>query len=145
MRKIQIISLEEFVLKIMWPPEYDYRTDTCHVWFNFFSISDTVLNMIIYILSSIGPGGLPAPGVLACAMRSLAIVFTNFRSLFLRLLLLTHFGESPMCEIIFHPIFWHNEKIYAKKNYVILIFYGQRSVTAAWATRSPWSILQVIT
>ena len=29
-------------------------------------------------------------------------------SLFLRLLLLTHFGECPMCEIIFHPIFWHN-------------------------------------
>ena len=27
---------------------------------------------------------------------------------FLRFLLLTHFGESPMCEIIFHPIFWHN-------------------------------------
>ena len=26
----------------------------------------------------------------------------------LRLLLFTHFGESPMCEIIFHPIFWHN-------------------------------------
>ena len=46
----------------------------------------------------------------ACAMHSLAIVITNFRSffLFLRLLLLTHFGESPMCEIIFHPIFWHN-------------------------------------
>ena len=27
---------------------------------------------------------------------------------FLRFLLLTHFGETPMCQIIFHPIFWHN-------------------------------------
>ena len=52
-----------------------------------------------------GPGGLRAPSVLACAMRSLAIVFINFRSFFLslslRLLLLTHFEESPMCEILF--------------------------------------------
>merc|ERR1711892_359472 len=63
----------------------------------------------------LGPGDLRAPCVLVCAMRSLAIVFTIVQSfslslLFfpLRLLLLTHFGESPMCEIIFHPIFWHN-------------------------------------
>ena len=28
--------------------------------------------------------------------------------LFLRLLLLTHFGETPVSEIIFAPIFWHN-------------------------------------
>ena len=27
---------------------------------------------------------------------------------FLRLLLLTHFGETPVCEIISTPIFWHN-------------------------------------
>ena len=61
-----------------------------------------------------GPGGLRAPCVLACAMHSLAIVFTYFRSFFffLRRLLLTHFGESPMCEIIFHPIFWHNYLYY---------------------------------
>ena len=32
-----------------------------------------------------------------------------------RLLLLTHFGETSVCEIIFHPIFWHNQKINAKK------------------------------
>ena len=61
----------------------------------------------------IGPGGLRPPCVLACPMRSLAIVFTNFRFFFffffsLRLLLLTHFEETPMCEIICHPIFWHN-------------------------------------
>ena len=28
--------------------------------------------------------------------------------LFLRLLLLTQFGETPVCKIIFAPIFWHN-------------------------------------
>ena len=40
----------------------------------------------------------------------LSLFLSFFLSLFffLRLLLLTHFGESPMCEIIFHPIFWHN-------------------------------------
>ena len=45
----------------------------------------------------------------------LAIVFTYFFLLsffffllLLRLLLFTHFGEFPVCEIIFHPIFWHN-------------------------------------
>ena len=31
----------------------------------------------------VGPGGLRAPCVLACAMRSLAIIITYFRSLFL--------------------------------------------------------------
>ena len=50
--------------------------------------------------------------VLACAMRSLAIVITIVQSLSfffsLRLLILTHFGESPMCENLFPPIFWHN-------------------------------------
>ena len=92
-------------------------------------------------------------------MRSLAIVITIVQSLFLslsllRLLLLTHFGESPMCEIIFHPIFWHNWKIYAKKKYFIWVnfiflrkkcdfsdvfsaFYNQRSVTAVWTNPSP--------
>ena len=37
---------------------------------------------------------------------SLSLFLSSFFSLCL--LLLTHFGESPMCEIIFHPIFWHN-------------------------------------
>ena len=71
-----------------------------------------------------GPGGLPAPCVLVCAMHSLAIVITFVRSLFfsLRLLLLTHFEETPMCEIIFHPIFWHNKMICAKKNYFLFIY-----------------------
>ena len=87
-----------------------------------------------------------------------SVFLSSFFSL--RLLLLTHFRETPMCEIIFHPIFWHNQKIYAKKNiffgkfYFIFLrkkgdfsdvfsaFCGQCSVTAAWATRSPWSILK---
>ena len=34
--------------------------------------------------------------------------FLFFSSFSLRLLLLTHFGESPMCENLFPPIFWHN-------------------------------------
>ena len=56
-------------------------------------------------LWQIGPGGLRAPCVLACAMRSLVIVITIIQSFspfffFLRLLLLTHFGETPVCEII---------------------------------------------
>ena len=78
------------------------------------------------------------PRRLACAMRACVrhaqlghcyhhrSVFLSFflsfsLSLFfflLRFLLLTHFGESPMCEIIFHPIFWR-------------------------ATRSPWSIFYI--
>ena len=53
-------------------------------------------------------GCLRAPWVLACAMRSLAIVITIVRSFYLSLLLLTHFGESPVCENLFPPIFWHN-------------------------------------
>ena len=61
----------------------------------------------------IGPGGFACATRGGVAMRTLAIVFTIVQSFFLSfffllLLLLTHFGESPMCEIIFHPIFWHN-------------------------------------
>ena len=39
--------------------------------------------------------------------------------LFLRLLLFTHFGETPMAEINFPPIIWHNQKEYLKK-YIVL-------------------------
>ena len=58
------------------------------------------------------------PGVLACATRGggrseaghcfhlLSFFFLFF--LFLRLLLFTHFGESPVRENLFPPIFWHN-------------------------------------
>ena len=40
------------------------------------------LRRISHVRNNFGPGGLRAPCVLACAMRSLAIVFTNFRSSF---------------------------------------------------------------
>ena len=63
----------------------------------------------------IGPGGLRAQCVRnACAMRAQcvrhAIVRSSsfFFSFFLRFLLLTHFGESPVCENLFPPIFWNN-------------------------------------
>ena len=64
------------------------------------------------------------PGVLACATRGggrseaghcFHLLFSSFSSfsfffflLFLRLLLFTHFGESPVRENLFPPIFWHN-------------------------------------
>ena len=79
--------------------------------------------------------------------------FFFFFFLLLRLLLFTHFGETPVRENLFPPIFWHNQKIYAKKIFqVILIFLqkkadfreffrnGQRSVTEPGPTPSPWSI-----
>ena len=56
---------------------------------------------------------LRAPPVLADEAK-LAIVFTYFLFSFffllllLRLLLFTHFGESPVRENLFPPIFWHN-------------------------------------
>ena len=55
---------------------------------------------------------LRAPLVVADEAK-LAIVFTYFFLLlfsffFLRLLLFTHFGESPVRENLFPPIFWHN-------------------------------------
>ena len=58
-----------------------------------------------------------SPGVLACATRGggrseaghcfhLLFFFSFF--FLLRLLLFTHFGESPVRENLFPPIFWHN-------------------------------------
>ena len=56
-------------------------------------------------------------------------VFVIVRSSFfsLRVLLLTHFGETPEAENLLH---------------VFSSFHGQRSVTAAWAIPSPWNILK---
>ena len=94
---------------------------------------------------AIGPGGFTCATRGGVAMRSwpLAIVITSL--LLFRLLLLTHFGEYPMRENLFPPIFWHKQKIYAKKKQVNFIFfmkknrflsdfltiYGQRLVMAA--------------
>jgi len=38
---------------------------------------------------------------------------------FLRLLVLTHFRETSVCENFFPPLFWHNYKIYAKNIYFV--------------------------
>ena len=70
-------------------------------------------------------------------------------SIFLRLLLLTHFGETPV-KICF-PQYFGITRRYIKKKLgkfifftkkhrftgVFSFFYGQRFVTAAWATPSP--------
>ena len=67
---------------------------------------------------------LRAPPVVADEAK-LAIVFTYFflsSFFFLRLLLFTHFGESPVRENLFPTIFWHNQKIYAKKNIFLVNF-----------------------
>ena len=87
-------------------------------------------------LGKIGPGDLRAPCVAwplllaqaACVrhacLRAPCVawpllspttgLFNLFFFFFLfRLLLLTNFGEIPMCEIIFVPIFCHNQKMYA--------------------------------
>ena len=50
----------------------------------FFGAADLVF-MIFLAETTFGPGGLRAPCVLACAMRSLAIVFTIVQSFFLSL------------------------------------------------------------
>ena len=63
----------------------------------------------------------------------MAIVFVIVRSslFFLRLLLLTHFGESPVCEHLFPPIFWHKTRRYMQKKIffnVILIFLRKKKI-----------------
>ena len=107
-----------------------------------------------YGVHIIGPGGLRAGCMLAWAMRSLAIVITIVQSfcspLFFRLLLLTHFGESPVREHLFPQYFGITRRYMQKK--VIFIFLrkkadfrarfrnGQRSVMEPGPTPSPWSI-----
>ena len=49
-----------------------------------------------------GPYGLRAPSLVADG-HCFHILF-----LFLRFLLFTHFGETPVTENLFPPIFWHN-------------------------------------
>ena len=57
------------------------------------------------------------PGVLACATHGggqseAGHCFHLFFVCFLRLLLFTHFGESPVKENLFPPIGWPNQKKY---------------------------------
>ena len=63
-------------------------------------------------------------------MRSWPLLLpSSFFFFFLRLLFLTHFGESPQAENLFPPIFWHNQKIYApKKLGVIFICLGKKLI-----------------
>ena len=101
----------------------------------------------------IGPGSLFAPPEVEFPMRSwpLLLPTISLLSLFLffslRLLILTPFGETPEVENLFLEdickkkivnLFFLRKK--GDFSYVFSAFYGQRSVTAAWATRSPWSI-----
>ena len=117
---------------------------------------------IVFTYFSFGPGGLRAPCVLACAMRSLAIVITIVQSfLFLSFSPSPAFdpllGISRVRKFVSPNIFAYLEdicNIFLKVNYIFLrkksrffsdfsTFYGQRSVTAAWATRSPLSIFSL--
>ena len=60
---------------------------------------------------------LRAPAEVAFAMRSWPLLLPLFSLFFLlRLLLLTHFGETPEAENLFPQIFWNNYKEYLKKN-----------------------------
>ena len=60
-----------------------------------------------------GPGGFACTTRGGVAMRRWPLLLPTFGLSFslLRLLLLTHFGESPKAENLFPPIFWHNQKI----------------------------------
>ena len=57
----------------------------------------TIFPLYFVQMGIFGPGGLRAPCV-AWPLLSPTFALLSF-FLFLRLLLLTHFGESPMCEI----------------------------------------------
>ena len=81
-----------------------------------FFLLDTLYR--VFLLIDLVQACLRAPHVVADEAK-LAIVFTYFFLLFLffsffffllflRLLLFTHFGESPVRENLFPPIFWHN-------------------------------------
>ena len=69
-----------------------------------------------FVKALIGPGGLRAPCMRhACAMHAPCVAWPLLLPTFalsfflcLCLLLLTHFGESPVCENLFLPIFWHD-------------------------------------
>ena len=74
----------------------------------YFFSSELDLNLKISILATIGPGGLRAPCIAWPLLLPSFSLFFSFFFLSLLLLLLTHFGESPVCENLFPPIFWHN-------------------------------------
>ena len=102
--------------------EADCEHESCYCVSCMYRDSGVFLNTVTSCLTRHFPVG---PGVLACAThgggRSEAghcfhLLFSSFffffllflLFLFLRLLLFTHFGESPVRENLFPPIFWHN-------------------------------------
>ena len=108
----------------------------------------------LFSLTLFGPDGLRAPPEVAFAMRSWPFLLPIFAlSIFplsfflLRLLLLTHFRETTKAEILFPSyleITWRkNYNFFLNKNKrflgVFSTFYGQHSVTAAWANPIPWN------
>ena len=66
----------------------------------------------VYKMDVLAQAALRAPPEVAFAMRSWPMLFPTFSLFFsfflFRLLLLTHFGETPEAENLFPPIFWHN-------------------------------------
>ena len=64
--------------------------------------------VFIHFRSSIGPGVLCAPPVVANGSRAGHCFHLLLSFLFLCLLLFTHFRETPEGENLFPPIFWHN-------------------------------------
>ena len=103
---------ERLIVGIQWPATHCKRTSggtSKAAW------AKTGINLTLikvqskcegWLINEIGPGGLRAPCIawpLLLPSFSLFYIFS-----LLRLLLLTHFGESPVCENLFPPIFWHN-------------------------------------
>ena len=67
------------------------------------------IQMSYLLKGKLAQAALHAPPKVVFAMRSWPFLLPSFSlSLFLRLLLLTNFRESPVCEDLFPPIFWHN-------------------------------------
>ena len=71
--------------------------------------------------SILAQSALREPPEVSFAMRSWSLLLPSFSPLLsfsLRLLLLTHFGEFPVCENLFPQLFWHKE--YKKKLLALL-------------------------
>ena len=109
----------------------------------------SVLSITTLHISHFGPGGLRAP----CVRSSFSLFSFFFFSVFC---FWPTSGNLPCVKICVPQYFgitrrYMQNKIFFLGNFYFLrekklifacyfTFYGQRSVTAAWATRSPWSI-----
>ena len=75
-----------------------------------------------HVRKFLGPGILCAPHVMVDGSKAghcFHLLFPLFN--FFLCLLFTHFGETPLAEILFPPIFWHELREYLK-NIVDFIF-----------------------